>query len=228
MRGSKLAITSTFLVCLPMMTTVAWAGSGEPLIRTLKEPAELITRENGEIRIPQPVPWTATDGTIYPVSVEFSDRAHYVAILETGKESIAIEDLVALVVRTVDGVVTFSATDIQQGILHELPSLATGPLCGGVAARGVAKVAEDGFVVVSFHDKIFQGNHFGDDTNPWSCTASCAGDIFSECDSFAMGGCGGPGCVNACKDADTCEVTVFHLSCIVYPIPFGLDLCICG
>ena len=214
-----------FAAALFLTPLVAYSQTA---LGTLDNPAKTVTRDNGEMRVYLGEIWQASKDTFYPLSVSFLDAEHHERFMRGENQEVALEDFTALVLRTEAGVVTLAGAELNAATLHNLPNRSAGALCGDIIARGMVEYRPGEFYLVNFHRDIsFSNNAIPGDGDIWPCqTTTCAVDVFDECDDFAIGGCGGPTCVNLCRDRD-CNFQITNAQCAEYIVPFGLDLCIC-
>lgn len=199
--------------------------AAEPLIATPLSAESVSRRDGGEVRIEVDEVRTTAQGISFGVRIDLVDDSDLAQVLAKGSAGVDSADLAFVVIRGEAGPETLLPASTPS--LDEWFARSAGPLCKGIWGRGLWEYRPDHWAAISVWRQSGRGREPWGDGGNWSCgNDTCSGDVFGECDVFAIGGCGGPDCLTVCRDHD-CNVETIPSTCQAYEVPFGIDLCIC-
>ncbi len=210
-------------------TAVAQDFSGDKDVARFTVEAEqagdLTVKASGEIRVELKKTLRDKHGDVYRVSLAFANQDDF----DRGWSEVGTLDL-ELVEKFLIRPSTGRSQAVKRGqdksaaSFEQILARAESAVCGDTVLRGFTTLPSGVEIGINLHAAASRIKphqiSLGKNTLPGSCTL----DIFDDCDTWAVGGCGGPNCVNACRFLG--ETVTFQALCVEEEV-FGFNTCAC-
>lgn len=194
-------VTLLTLAMLAVMgPAAADARASELVVDASMLAGEVTERASGEIRIAVAEKYFDNQGEPYRLVLSFPDRGHFEAAVADPFEPIALAAFDNILVRQRSGEILEMqrAGGKRAMATQDFLGQAESAVCGSILLRAMVELPSGVLMGVNVHatPERIQPFRLGFDKN--TIPGECAYDVFDDCDTWAIGGCGGPDCVITC------------------------------
>ena len=221
---AALALMSTFAG-----TTVAQDFSGGKNVARFTVEAnlagDLTEKASGEIRVDLAQNLVDRDGNTYRVSLAFASRADYERAWPE-VDRVNFEKLDNWLLRPATGQTKTLKRGEGKAALsfRQILPQAESAICGDTILRSFTTLPSGIEMGVNLHAAPSRIKPHKVSIAKNTLPGDCNYDVFDDCDTFAIGGCGGPNCVWSCRFAGT---TYFFNGLCIEEEVFGFNTCTC-